>query len=255
MVIGTEILDGIIQDTNTNWIINRLKPLNIKVKEAITVRDNIAEIARALNRLIQDECKFVFTTGGLGPTHDDMTLKGVAEAFNLPLELNEDALVIVTRQYKILHQRGIIDTREITDARRKMAVLPQGAVPLDNRAGGAPGVLLQNNESQIVSLPGVPLELMWIFDNQVIPLLKNRVEGIFFEKILYLPLRDESTFAPIIDQVMREVPNVYIKSMVKPYGEPGIRLWLSARGKSQKETENRVEKVATLLKEKTKDQI
>jgi molybdopterin-biosynthesis enzyme MoeA-like protein len=87
------------------------------------------------------------------------------------------------------------------------------------------------------------------------PLLKNRVEGIFFEKILNLPLRDESTLAPIIDQVMREVPNVYIKSMVKPYGEPGIRLWISARGQSKIEIENKVEKAETLLVEKTKDQL
>ncbi|MHA2394547.1 MAG: competence/damage-inducible protein A [Promethearchaeota archaeon] len=255
LVIGTEILDGIIQDTNTKWIINRLKPLNFNVKESITVRDNTAEIARALNRLIDDGCKFVFTTGGLGPTHDDMTLKGVAEAFDLPLDLNEDALAIVTRQYKILHKRGIIHTGKITDARRKMAVLPQGAIPLDNRAGGAPGVLLPVEDSQVICLPGVPFELMWIFDNQVMPLLKNRVEGIYFEKILYYPLRDESTLAPIIDQVMKEVPNVYIKSMVKPYGESGIRLWISARGQNQTEVENRVDRVAKLLEEKTKTQL
>jgi molybdenum cofactor synthesis domain-containing protein len=255
LVVGTEILEGIILDTNTQWIINRLKPLNFNVKESITVRDNTTEIARALNHLIKDGCKLVFTTGGLGPTHDDMTLKGVTDAFNLYLELNEDALAIVTRQYKILHQRGIIETGKITDPRRKMAVLPQGAIPLDNRVGGAPGVLLDVEGCQIICLPGVPMELMWIFDNQVIPLLKNRVEGIYFEKILYYSLRDESTLAPIIDQVMNEIPEVYIKSMVKPYGEPGIRLWISARGQNQTEVENNVERVAKLLDEKTKAQL
>ena len=88
---------------------------------------------------------------------------------------------------------------------------------------------------------------MWIFDNQLLNLLKKRVEGAFAEKIIYLPLRDESTLAPIIDEVMEDAPDVYIKSMVKPYGESGIRLWVSARGQSQIEVEERVNRIANLL--------
>lgn len=247
LVVGNEILDGIVLDTNSKWIINQLKALNLYVKEKATVRDEVPEIAKALRRLVADGCNLIFTTGGLGPTHDDKSLSGVAGAFGLPLELNEEALSIVTRQYSDLHERGVIETAEMTDARRKMAVLPRGARPLDNRIGGAPGVLLDIEGAQIVCLPGVPGELMWIFDNQVLTLLKQRVEGAFSEKIIYLPLRDESTLAPIIDEVMRDTPYVYIKSMVKPYGESGIRLWVSARGQSQVEVEERVNRVANLL--------
>ena len=247
LVIGDEILDGIVLDTNSQWIINQLKALNLRVREKTTVRDVVPEIARALRRLVADGCNLVFTTGGLGPTHDDKTLSGVAEAFALPLELNEEALKIVTRQYSDFHKRGVIDTAEITDARRKMAVLPRGAKPLDNRVGGAPGVVLDVEGAQVVSLPGVPGELMWIFDNRLLSLLKERVEGAFFEEIVYLPLRDESTLAPIIDEVMKDNPGVYIKSMVKPYGESGIRLWISAQGRSQAEVEERVSRVANLM--------
>ena len=247
LVVGNEILDGIVLDTNSHWIINQLKALNLHAKGKATVRDEVPEIARVLRRLVADGCNLVFTTGGLGPTHDDKTLSGVAEAFGLPLEVNEEALGIVTRQYRDLHERGIIETADLTDARRKMAVLPRGAKPLDNRVGGAPGVLLDIEGAQVVCLPGVPGELMWIFDNQLLTLLKQRVEGAFAEEIIYLPLRDESTLAPIIDEVMRDVPDVYIKSMVKPYGESGIRLWVSARGRSQVEVEERVNRVANLL--------
>ena len=247
LVVGNEILDGVVLDTNSQWIVNRLKPLGFQVHEAITVRDDTEEIGAALNRLIDDGCGLVFTTGGLGPTHDDMTLQGVAEAFSLPMELNEDALAIVTRQYKEFHERGVIDTAEITDARRKMAVLPRGATPLDNKTGGAPGVLLQRGNAYIICLPGVPKELEWILDNIAIPLLKKHVEGAFREKIIHLPLRDESILAPIIDEVMKEAPDVYIKSMVNPYWEPGIRLWISARGQSETEVERRVERAAKLL--------
>jgi molybdenum cofactor synthesis domain-containing protein len=247
LVVGNEILDGLVLDTNSQWIINQLKALKLHVKEKMTVRDEIQEIARGLRRIVANGCNLVFTTGGLGPTHDDKTLMGVAMAFDLPLELNDEALNIVIRQYSEMHQRGVIETSEITEPRRKMAVLPRGAKPLDNRVGGAPGVLLDTESAQIISLPGVPGELMWIFDNQLLSLLKGKVEGTFAEEIIYLPLRDESTLAPIIDDVMKDVPGVYIKSMVKPYGESGIRLWISAGGQSQAEVEERVNRVANLL--------
>lgn len=255
LVVGHEILDGLVLDTNSQWIINQLKALNLHVKEKMTVRDEVPEIARALRRLIANGCNLVFTTGGLGPTHDDKTLLGVANAFGLPLELNEEALDMVTRQYSELHERGVIETSEITEPRRKMAILPKGARPLDNRVGGAPGVLLDVEETQVISLPGVPGELMWIFDNQLLSLLKGKVEGAFAENVIYLPLRDESTLAPIIDEVMQNVPSVYIKSMVKPYGESGIRLWISAGGESQAEVEERVNRVANLLVKRVEEQL
>jgi molybdenum cofactor synthesis domain-containing protein len=255
LVIGSEILDGLVLDTNSQWIINQLKALNFHVAEKMTVRDEIQAIASALRRMTSRGCNLVFTTGGLGPTHDDKTLTGVAMAFGLPLELNEDALEIVTRQYSDLHQRGIIETSEITEPRRKMAVLPKGARPLDNRVGGAPGVVLDVEGAQIISLPGVPGELMWIFDNQLLSLLKGKVEGAFSEEVIYLPLRDESTLAPIIDDVMQDVPGVYIKSMVKPYGESGIRLWVSASGQSQAEVDERVSRVANLLVKRCEERL
>mgnify|MGYP001090710678 CR=1 FL=1 len=254
LVVGNEILDGIVLDTNSQWMINQLKALNLHVREKATVRDEVPEIARTLRRLVADGCTLVFTTGGLGPTHDDKTLSGVADAFGLPLEANEEAIGIITRQYGDLYKRGVVDTAEMTEPRRKMGVLPRGAKPLDNRIGGAPGVLLDIQGAQIVSLPGVPGEMMWIFDNQLLALLKQKVEGAFSEKIIYLPLRDESTLAPIIDEVMKDVPDVYIKSMVKPYGESGIRLWISARGRSQAEVEERVNRVANLLIQLCKEQ-
>lgn len=255
LVIGNEILDGVILDTNTQWIIQQLKPLNYTVAEIITVRDDTTEIARAINRMHQESINMVITTGGLGPTHDDMTLLGVAEAFNLPMELNQTAYSIVERQYRHYYERGVVDTPEITDARRKMAVFPQGAQPLDNRAGGAPGVLLDRGDISIVSLPGVPSELKWIFENQLEPILKEKVEGYYFEKIIHLNLRDESTLAPLIDEAMHTDSTVYIKSMVKPYGEAGIRLWISAHGEDPEEIKQRVEKIAELLIDLTRDQV
>ena len=102
--------------------------------------------------LVANSCNLVFTIGGLGPTHDDKTLEGVANAYDLPVEINIEALNIVTRQYSAFHERGIINSKEITEPRRKMACLPLGSIPLDNRVGGAPGVLLSIEDLQIVNI-------------------------------------------------------------------------------------------------------
>ena len=255
LVIGNEILDGLVLDTNSQWLIKQLKTLKLHVSERITVRDEVVAISKAIRQMISSGDSLIFTTGGLGPTHDDKTLSGIAMAFELTLELNEEALKIVTRQYAEMHQRGVIETGAITESRRKMAILPKGARPLDNRVGGAPGVVLDVNEAQVICLPGVPGELMWIFDNQLLSLLRGRMEGSFAEDIIYLPLRDESTLAPIIDEVMNDVPGVYIKSMVKPYGESGIRLWISASGESQDEVEAKVSRVANLLVKKCEERL
>jgi molybdenum cofactor synthesis domain-containing protein len=255
LVVGNEILDGITLDTNSQWIINRLKPLGFHVHEAFTVRDDVEAIGAALNRLIDDGCDLVFTTGGLGPTYDDMTLQGVAHGLCLGMELDQASLEIVTRQYRVLHERGVIESGAMTDSRRKMAVLPQGSKPLDNRVGGAPGVLLEARGSTIVCLPGVPLELKWIFDDQVAPILKGMVRGVYAERIVALPLRDESTLAPIIDQVMAEAPGVYVKSLVKPYGEEGIRLWVSSLGEEKGEVEAMVGRAVDRLVELTREKL
>jgi nicotinamide-nucleotide amidase len=255
LIVGNEILDGVVLDTNSQWIINRLKPLGFQVHEAITIRDDTDAIGAALNRLIDDGCGIIFSTGGLGPTHDDMTLQGIANGLGLPLELDQASLGIVTRQYKMLHQQGIIESDEMTDSRRKMAILPKGSKPLDNRVGGAPGVLLEARGSTIICLPGVPIELKWIFDDQVAPILKSMVREVYAERIVSLPLRDESTLAPIIDQVMEETPGVYVKSLVKPYGEEGIRLWVSSLGENQGEVEEKVARAVDRLVELTQEKL
>ena len=262
LVVGNEILDGVTLDTNTQWMINKLKPLNYTIAETITVRDNTTEIAKAINRMMDDGLGLIITTGGLGPTYDDMTLKGVAEAFNLPMAVNPEALAIVERQYRTFHRAGVVDSAEITEARRKMAVFPEGAEPLDNKAGGAPGVMLRREGALIVSLPGVPSELKWIFQNPLKPILTDAAEGCYTERIINLSARDESMLAPLIDEANELEPDVYIKSMVKSMNynlnrckteflgeERGytIRLWISCHGKDVEEIQAKVNRVADFL--------
>jgi nicotinamide-nucleotide amidase len=247
LIVGNEILDGIVLESNSQWLTNQMKTLGFFIKERMVVRDSVFEISQSLKRLIDDGCTLILTSGGLGPTHDDMTLKGVAEGINVPLEINDEGLAIVTRQYSEIHARGIIESPIITPARKKMAYLPKGSKALDNRVGGAPGVLLKKDCVTIICLPGVPSELMWIYNNQVIEYLSSEVEGNFYEETTTLSLRDESTLSPLIDEVMKAIPDIWVKSLVKPYGKYGIRIWISARGQNKEDIEIKVKNAKNML--------
>ncbi|MFX1484565.1 MAG: molybdopterin-binding protein, partial [Promethearchaeota archaeon] len=158
VAIGNELLDGKVLDTNSNWMEIRLLAIGLEIKRLVSVRDEIEEIGNAVD-FMSEACDVVITSGGLGPTHDDMTLEALAKHLNLKLEENHEAIDIIKRQYKTLHENGIVKTSDMTPSRRKMAQLPEGAKALDNRVGGAPGVMIQAGATTIFCLPGVPSEL------------------------------------------------------------------------------------------------
>lgn len=251
LAIGNEVLEGLVLDTNSNWMELRLVALGLQIKRLASVRDEIEEIGVAL-KFLMDSCDVVITSGGLGPTHDDMTLKSIAIALELSVKEDPEALAIVERQYKDLFKRGIVQSPDLTEARIKMARIPEGAIPLDNRVGGAPGVRLEVNDTVIFSLPGVPSELKFIFEDSVTPWISDRVVQKFFEQVVEFGMHDESTFAPAIDVVMKKYPGVYIKSMPKTYGTTkSLRVWVSARGEDLETLTELVEKAIQSLEKET----
>ncbi|MFX0208020.1 MAG: competence/damage-inducible protein A [Candidatus Hodarchaeota archaeon] len=228
LVIGNDVLDGITLDTNSNWLVRRLIPLGAKIKTRITVRDDISAISWALHHLIDLGCDVIFVSGGLGPTHDDMTFLGLAHALDMELELNPQALAIVKRQYQWLHKKGLVDTPEINKPRKKMAKLPKGAIPLDNRVGGAPGVLIEQNNVLIFALPGVPAEFKSIYESEIEPILLKKRSRFYSEVVTEREVKDESMIAPLIDQLMTKFPNLWLKSLPPAYGTSNkIRFWFS----------------------------
>jgi len=228
LIIGNEVLDGLTLDTNSNWLARRLIPLGAKIKTRITVRDELNAISWAIHQLMGGGCDVIFVSGGLGPTHDDMTLQGLAQALDVELELNPQALAIVERQYQWLHERGLVDTPEITDPRKKMAKLPEGTIPLDNRVGGAPGVLVERKNRLIIALPGVPAEFKAIYETEVEQLLLKKHSRSYSEVVIEREVKDESMIAPLIDQLMTQFPNLWVKSLPPAYGTSNkIRFWFS----------------------------
>ena len=150
IIIGNEILSGRTQDANLAIVGKKCDALGIRLTEARVIADVEADIVETVNtcrRLFT----YVFTTGGIGPTHDDITAAAIARAFNVEVVRNEEAVDAMDRYY---------EPRRLTEARLKMADIPEGARLIDNPVSGAPGFQLEN----VFVLPGVPSIMDAMFD-------------------------------------------------------------------------------------------
>lgn len=247
--VGNELLIGKTLNTNASWMAKRATSLGVSVKRITVVGDDITEIATAVTEALERKPKFVVTTGGLGPTFDDKTLEGIAEALKRKTEVNERALSMVKAKYDDLARQGNMEKAELTPSRIKMAKLPEDAEPLPNPVGTAPAVLVHVNETSLLSLPGVPSEMEAIFEQSIVPMLKNEAGDIaFFESSIFVDDIMESMVAPLIDRTMRENPFVYIKSHPKG-GEdkPHIELHFSTTAKNKKTAIVILDKAVTQL--------
>jgi molybdenum cofactor synthesis domain-containing protein len=165
LVIGDEILSGRTKDRNIGYIADHLTRVGIRLKEVRIVADDEAEIVDAVNAL--RACySYLFTTGGIGPTHDDITAESVAKALGVPLDIHARALALLNAYFA---QRGV----EATPARIRMARIPQGASLIRNPISVAPGFMIDN----VIVLAGIP-DVMQVMLDDVMPNLMtgNRVQ-------------------------------------------------------------------------------
>jgi molybdenum cofactor synthesis domain-containing protein len=158
LIFGNEILSGRTQDVNLAYLATQLNAIGIRLREARVVADVEADIVRAVN-----ECRarydYVFTTGGIGPTHDDITSECVATAFGVPLIRNPEAVAILEKHY----QPG-----QLNEARLRMANTPDGAVLIDNPVSAAPGFQIGN----VFVMAGVPSIMRAMFEG-----VRHRLTG------------------------------------------------------------------------------
>jgi len=136
--IGNELLIGKTVNTNATWIAQRLTHFGIDVRRILVIGDSVEEISSSLKDALKRGPTMIITTGGLGPTYDDMTLEGVARAAEAPLKENQEALQMIKESYKHI---GL----QLTAARIKMSRMPRGAKPLRNPVGTAPGCLVESS--------------------------------------------------------------------------------------------------------------
>ena len=232
IAIGNELLIGDVQDTNTHWLIQQLTGLGGFVRRCWIVRDEFPAIAGPLHTAVDAETALIITSGGLGPTGDDLTLAAVAAAFDLPLGVHAEAMAMLERRYGELARSGWVSTPELNDARKKMAMFPHGAEAVYNPVGGAPAALLRVRASRIVCLPGVPPELKGIFTSSMAPLLNGLFGGAAYQiKSVIVSCQDESSMASQLQEVVERHPRVYIKSRAMRTGPGGgIKVTFSASG-------------------------
>lgn len=165
ITIGTEILLGEIQDTNTVFIARQLKDIGVDLFRTHTVGDNAARIAQSICDSFE-RADIVITTGGLGPTIDDPTREAVALAVKSDLIFRDDLWQAIVEYFTRLN-------RMPGENNRRQAYIPRTAIPIHNPVGTAPGFIFSRNNRHIISLPGVPKEMEYLITHSVIPFIKT----------------------------------------------------------------------------------
>jgi molybdenum cofactor synthesis domain-containing protein len=219
-IVGNEILIGDIQDTNTHWLCREINGIGGRVGRAIVLRDEEEVVAAELKTALARGVDVIITSGGLGPTADDLTLAAVARGAGVPLRRHEQALRMICERYDELTAQGVLTFGGLNPAREKMAWLPDGAVPVHNPVGTAPGVLLRIGQTHIISLPGVPSELKGIFSSSLQPFLRETFRGgSSVHCTIIVACNDESIMEPVLSRVVNNHPSIYIKSLARTLGE------------------------------------
>ena len=243
VTIGDEILIGQIVDTNSSYIAKALDKIGIATHEMLSISDDKQHILDTFNTL-QNKVNVVIVTGGLGPTKDDITKKTFCDYFEDTLVENEAVL---------LHVKSIIEgiyKRPITQINREQALVPTKAKVLFNQAGTAPGMWMEKEKTVFISLPGVPYEMKYLVDNEVIPNLVQKFERPYIvHQTIMTYGRGESMIAEQIEEWEDNLPD-FIKLAYLP--SPGkVRLRLTARGTNEEllknEIKQQVEKLDLLI--------
>ncbi|MCK4396297.1 competence/damage-inducible protein A [candidate division WOR-3 bacterium] len=171
IVIGNEVLSGYIVDTNSSFLSSELLKLGIEVTIKIVIPDRKDEILKSLQEGMR-RADITILTGGLGPTHDDITKKSVSSFLKRRLVLNENILLKVKEYFR---KKGV----DMPQVNTSQALIPQGATVLNNPVGTAPGLLFEEEDGIIILLPGVPAEMKAIFNKSVRPYLEKKNRGNF----------------------------------------------------------------------------
>jgi nicotinamide-nucleotide amidase len=215
--VGNELLIGQTLDTNSHWVARQFNRFGWTVQRVTQLRDSLPALHHGFGEALERRPKMLVTIGGLGPTHDDMTLRGLSLAVRRPLILNPKALEMVQKKYEKLETSA-----HLTIHRKKMAMLPRGSEPMANPLGTAPGVLAQFGRTTIVSLPGVPKEMKAIFNTSIVPILLESAASQPVEMYLRFVGIVESAIAPTLREAQSRFPDLYFKS--HPRGlETGVR--------------------------------
>ena len=230
--IGTEILLGDIVNTNAQFLAKELANLGIDVYHQCVIGDNEERILKAFKEAF-DRCDIIITTGGLGPTQDDLTKELGAKYFNKKMILHEPSLEWIKKYLDI-------KDNEVLEANKNQAYFPEGAIILPNENGTAPGAIISENNKTLIILPGPPKEMKAMFTNHVYKYLSQLTKEIIKSKTLRIFGIGESLMAKKINDIIENSMNPTVAPYAKEYE---VTLRITSKEKSE-------EKCDALIKSK-----
>ena len=224
LTIGTELLIGQVINTNAAWMGESLNALGIEVAHVISISDEKESIIRGIQQSL-DISDLVLITGGLGPTNDDITKKVLAEYLGVDLEFSEETFI----QLKARFDRA---RYPVNESHRVQCYLPKGATLLENKLGTAPGMLFSlPDNKRILSMPGVPYEMKYIFENGLVPMLKKSSPNTIVHKTIMTAGVGETIVAARIEAVENTLPENVDLAYLPSSGTVRVRV----SGKENKE--------------------
>ena len=221
VAIGSELLLGQIVDTNSAWMAERLTGLGIDMYYKTAVGDNPARMKEVIAHAL-DRSDVVITSGGLGPTQDDLTREIVAEVTSKDLVLDPDLLEQIEKRFR---SRGFV----MTTNNERQAYIPDGAIAVENPNGTAPSFIVEDPRGIVFALPGVPVEMKWLFDNEVAPYLRRRfsLSGLITHRILKVAGLGESAVDELVGHLIAGLKNPTVGVLAHP-GQVDVRITAKA---------------------------
>jgi nicotinamide-nucleotide amidase len=232
LAIGTEVLLGDLVDTNTAWLSGRLAALGVSVYRHVTVGDNKQRIVAALLEATS-RADLVITTGGLGPTSDDLTNECLGLAASREMVEYAEARRHVDEMFARFG-------REPTSSNYKQALFPEGSRLIPNPLGTAMGALLELDGALVATFPGVPIEMKRMFEETLEPFIKPRTDGSIVSRTLWFTGIGESALAEKVQDLL----DASDPTVAPLAGQGKVRLRVTARAASLEEAEKRIEPVA-----------
>ena len=215
--IGSELLLGQIVDSNASWIAQRLAEAGVNLYYKTTVGDNMDRMVDTLNRAL-DRSDVVITGGGIGPTRDDLTREAVAKVTDRDVVTDPESLVELRERFQ---KRGFI----LTKNNERQAQIPRGAIVVRNPNGTAPAFIVETDRGVTISLPGVPFEMKWLVENEVIPYLRKKfgLTQMIHYRVLKVADLGESAVDDQIGHLIAESKNPTVGILAHP-GQVDVRI-------------------------------
>ncbi len=244
--IGSELLLGQIVDTNASWIAQRLAEAGVNLFYKTTVGDNMDRMVEVLDRAL-DRSDVVVTGGGIGPTQDDLTREAIAKVTGRKVVTDPGSLLELRERFQ---KRGFI----LTKNNERQAQIPDGAIVVRNPNGTAPAFIVETDRGVTISLPGVPFEMKWLVENEVIPYLREKfgLTQMIHYRILKVADLGESAVDDRIGHLIAESANPTVGVLAHP-GQVDVRI--AALAKSIDEANGLIDVVDTEVRELLGDHI